>query len=260
MKIPQPERRNEMKRSLLSTVLCAWTVSMMMPAAAFAADRGTREVKAGSTITLVSKGSWPYTWTAEDNSIVELELKGTKGSYSYGHECAVTGLRAGTTTVRVDYEELVYDPNARADWFGDWGESVARKNQDTWTVTVTASGGTSVSSGTTGGSSNKTSSASKRGSSSKSAAAGADSGSWKQDGTGWWYEYPDGSYPCNSWQLIAGSWYCFDGYGYIRTGWIWSGKAWYYCDPSNTSSQGKMLASTWTPDGYWVGADGAWIP
>ena len=58
----------------------------------------------------------------------------------------------------------------------------------------------------------------------------------------------------NNWQYIGGKWYFFDGTGYMKTGWIdWNGK-WYYCD-----SSGAMLSNTTTPDGYQVGADGAWI-
>lgn len=80
-----------------------------------------------------------------------------------------------------------------------------------------------------------------------------DQGSWKQDGTGWWYAKNDGSYPVGSWQNINGQWYFFNEKGYMATGWIaWNGKQ-YYCD----STSGQMLANTTTPDGAKVGADGA---
>lgn len=59
-------------------------------------------------------------------------------------------------------------------------------------------------------------------------------GQWKQDETGWWWQEDNGSYPTNSWKEINGKWYYFDGVGY-------------------------MLENTTTPDGYKVGADGAWI-
>ena len=41
----------------------------------------------------------------------------------------------------------------------------------------------------------------------------------------------------------------------MRTGWIQSGNAWYYCD----TSSGAMLTNTRTPDGYYVDANGVWI-
>lgn len=77
---------------------------------------------------------------------------------------------------------------------------------------------------------------------------------WCLDTRGWWYQYSGGSYPVDCWQLIDGKWYCFGQDGYIRCGWIdWNGK-WYY-----TEAGGAMLANTRTPDGFYVGGDGAWI-
>lgn len=77
---------------------------------------------------------------------------------------------------------------------------------------------------------------------------------WCLDTKGWWYQYSNGSYPVNCWQQIDGKWYCFGQDGYIRCGWIdWNGK-WYYTDAS-----GAMLQNTRTPDGFYVGGDGAWI-
>ena len=78
-------------------------------------------------------------------------------------------------------------------------------------------------------------------------------GAWLYDGVGWWYCYAEGGYPVNGWLLIDDCWYYFDGAGYMATGWIfWNGQ-WYFC-----SENGDMLADTVTPDGYYVGADGAW--
>lgn len=57
---------------------------------------------------------------------------------------------------------------------------------------------------------------------------------WIQDTKGWWYQEDDGSYPSNSWKEIEGKQYYF-------------------------GSDGYMLSNTTTPDGYKVGADGAWI-
>lgn len=78
--------------------------------------------------------------------------------------------------------------------------------------------------------------------------------SWLRDNVGWWYRHGDGSYTVNGWELINNVWYAFDGTGYMRTGWIpWNG-VWYYCDVTS----GAMLTNTWTPDGYWVDANGVW--
>ena len=58
-------------------------------------------------------------------------------------------------------------------------------------------------------------------------------GSWQQNSAGWWYQNDDGSWPAACWQQINGAWYYFNEAGY-------------------------MLANTTTPDGYYVGPDGAW--
>ncbi len=89
---------------------------------------------------------------------------------------------------------------------------------------------------------------------SSSGPGGSTSGAWLKDGVGWWYCNADRSYTVNNWQYIDNYWYFFDGNGYMVTGWIdWNGK-WYYCVES-----GQMLHDTTTPDGYYVGSDGAWI-
>lgn len=64
--------------------------------------------------------------------------------------------------------------------------------------------------------------------------AAAEAGKWVQDAQGWWYLDADGSYPVNTWKEINGKQYYFGADGY-------------------------MLHDTVTPDGYNVGADGAWI-
>ena len=80
------------------------------------------------------------------------------------------------------------------------------------------------------------------------------SGAWLRDNIGWWYCNADKSYTVNNWQYIDDRWYFFNAVGYMVTGWVqWNG-AWYYC-----GDDGAMLAGTRTPDGYYVGADGAWI-
>ena len=82
----------------------------------------------------------------------------------------------------------------------------------------------------------------------------ASTGAWLLDSVGWWYCNPDKTYPVNQWQYIDNYWYYFNESGYMVTGWVYWNNKWYYC-----SDSGAMLANTTTPDGYYVGADGAWI-
>lgn len=77
---------------------------------------------------------------------------------------------------------------------------------------------------------------------------------WRQDQYGWWFHMGDDTYPVNAWVLIDGKWYCFNENGHLRYGWILSGGKWYYCENS-----GAMMANARTPDGNYVGGDGAWI-
>ena len=84
--------------------------------------------------------------------------------------------------------------------------------------------------------------------------AASSQGAWLKDDTGWWYCNADKSYTTNDWQFIGGSWYYFDESGYMVTGWVYWNEQWYYC-----GENGKMLTNSMTPDGYYVGADGAWV-
>ena len=54
---------------------------------------------------------------------------------------------------------------------------------------------------------------------------------WIANGNLWFYQHSDGRWAANEW---VGS---------------------YYIGP-----QGYMLTNTWTPDGYYVGSDGKWLP
>lgn len=64
---------------------------------------------------------------------------------------------------------------------------------------------------------------------------------WKRNDTGWWYEYDNGTYPTDSWQLINGVWYHFNQAGYMDTGWVLDKDGrWYF-----TNSDGAMLTG-WT--------------
>lgn len=81
-----------------------------------------------------------------------------------------------------------------------------------------------------------------------------------RDQTDWYYVTGNGACLSDGWFEINSKWYCFDQRGYIRIGWIKSGKNWYYCDASETDLRGSMLTGQITPDGYYVNENGVWIP
>lgn len=101
---------------------------------------------------------------------------------------------------------------------------------------------------------------------------------WKKDSTGWWYVYDEsGSYYRDSWKEIDGYWYSFDFDGYARQAtWYKDNGYWYWLKDSSCQMArnewlqiggkyyyfgdlGGMYTNCKTPDGYWVGEDGAWI-
>lgn len=102
----------------------------------------------------------------------------------------------------------------------------------------------------------------------------SDGGVWIQNSSGWWYQFHDGTWPVNAWRQINGAWYFFGTEGYMKTGMQLINGAWYYFYDSGAMAVGWVnLNSEWyyfgadgarwysavTPDGYSVGADGAWI-
>lgn len=56
------------------------------------------------------------------------------------------------------------------------------------------------------------------------------------------------------WQNVDNQWYYMNADGAMMSGWILSNHKWYYL-----GTNGIMYASTITPDGYQVNADGAWV-
>ena len=73
---------------------------------------------------------------------------------------------------------------------------------------------------------------------------------WYYD-SGYQYYLKDDGYRAEGWTLIDNSWYYFNQKGHLATDkWI---------DDKYVDYSGKMLTGTWTPDGYYVGADGKWI-
>lgn len=100
-------------------------------------------------------------------------------------------------------------------------------------------------------------------------------GGWVKTGSQWKYE-AENVYAANTWQMIDGAWYRFDGKGYMLTGWHYEAQEskWYFLDPVSGAmltgwqwidgrcycfnGSGVMYAGTITPDGYQVNENGAW--
>ncbi|MCI8836615.1 MAG: D-alanyl-D-alanine carboxypeptidase [Hungatella sp.] len=102
------------------------------------------------------------------------------------------------------------------------------------------------------------------------------SAGWVKDGGRWYYIKQNGTRAAGEWLNVDQAEYWIDGDGYMATGWRqFTNGAWYYFRSSGAmaanywvedngkwfylGSQGAMLTNTRTPDGYQVGADGAWI-
>ena len=68
-------------------------------------------------------------------------------------------------------------------------------------------------------------------------------GSFKGDN----YVMPDGSKATDTWKLVSGKWYYFDGSGRRVKGWLQTGGRWYYMD------QGGAMCTGWLSpgDGFW---------
>ena len=82
-------------------------------------------------------------------------------------------------------------------------------------------------------------------------------GVWRQDGTGYWYNYIDGSgYPKNQWLQIDGNWYWFNDSGYLSnpSGWQMLDNEWYYYDADGTAASGwREINGSW----YYLNDSGA---
>ena len=75
---------------------------------------------------------------------------------------------------------------------------------------------------------------------------------WLYDNHSWYYLKDSGSM-ATGWIKDSGSWYYLNNSGSMATGWVKDSGSWYYL-----ASSGKMLRNTYTPDGYYVDASGAW--
>ena len=70
---------------------------------------------------------------------------------------------------------------------------------------------------------------------------------WVSCGGRWWYREADGSYPRNSWKVINGSRYYFEGSGWMVTGWLKCAGGWYYLEPGNGNmvTGWRKIGGTW---------------
>lgn len=80
-------------------------------------------------------------------------------------------------------------------------------------------------------------------------------GQWQAEGPTWKYVKDDGNPATSEWITDDDEWYYFDDTGVMQTGWILDNEKWYFL-----GSNGAMFSNIYTPKGYYVGPDGAWIP
>ena len=87
--------------------------------------------------------------------------------------------------------------------------------------------------------------------------AEAAEGKWKHNKTGWWYEYPDGSY-ATGWLKWEGKWYYFLSSGYMET----SGYRQGYWIGKNGAVNMKYAGGRWRKDknGWWFRDQTGWYP
>ena len=96
-------------------------------------------------------------------------------------------------------------------------------------------------------------------------------GKWVSNSVGKWYEYSDGTYENSGFKKIESETYYFTSNGYAKTGWLSVNNNWYFFKNSGCmitsnwvgsyymDSDGKMKTNSFTPDGYYCGADGVYV-
>lgn len=81
---------------------------------------------------------------------------------------------------------------------------------------------------------------------------------WQNNDNGYWYVREDGSYPKDQFEKIDGTWYYFDGSGYMLSD-KWKKRpdgTWYYFDKSGEMATGwKKISEKW----YYFKEDGAMV-
>ena len=76
---------------------------------------------------------------------------------------------------------------------------------------------------------------------------------WKQDKSGWYYEYSSGKYAKNEWLKSGGKWYYFNAKGYMVKSWQKIGKKWYFFGTDGKMRTGwQKIGGKW----YFFGSNG----
>ena len=180
----------------------------------------------------------------ETSGAVSYQVRLYRGDKSVGSSVSTTNLYynfASSITREGEYYFKVRAVNSN-NKKGDWYESDYIYVDEEMLANIKAGNYNSTSNSTSGNTTN-------------TPGGSTQQASWIKDSVGWWYRFADGTYPTNGWLQINNQWYCFDSVGYMRTGWIQAGNNYYYCDLTN----GNMLTNTWTPDNYYVDANGIWV-
>ena len=75
----------------------------------------------------------------------------------------------------------------------------------------------------------------------------AATGKWRQNKTGWWYSYSDGSYAKSEWLKYGGKWYYFKANGYMATGLQKIGSKYYFFGKESGAMQTgwKQISGKW---------------
>lgn len=112
-------------------------------------------------------------------------------------------------------------------------------------------------------------------------------GKWITNDFGKWYEYPDNTYENSGFKRIYDKTYYFENSGYVKINWLLLDNDWYFFGQDGVmktgwynayyfdidgkmkknswvgtkyvNSDGKLVLNSFTPDGYYVGADGTYL-
>ena len=121
---------------LLAFVLVAGLLTRPLTAVAVDIKLTVGEAK---TISAQSSSS-PYSWSSSSPQVAS--VSDTTGQY-----CTITGRKAGTATISVYYQKIEYSASATDRWGNVVGGYVTRDKTESWSVSVTDSGGTTVTPG-----------------------------------------------------------------------------------------------------------------
>ena len=86
--------------------------------------------------------------------------------------------------------------------------------------------------------------------------------SWLKLGRNWWYFNNEGRMH-TGWLFYDNHWYYLaPGEGAMAAGWNLIDGSWYYLNPERQADrpEGAMYSNEYTPDRYFVGTDGRWMP